>query len=209
MRRTPLVTVVVALILAATGCGGEDKKDEPIGPVGDAAESPAASPSQKSSEKASGGESQEATPFDDKGNEILRGTVRGADTPQAKAVVDAWFAFWDVRASSFGNAKVDPKLGSVAAADAVSDVVSYVAYLRSKKLHTVGDTTFGVSNLEVDGKSATLTSCGINKSIDRRADGSPAEEFTPFFTVNGTLTQVGGQWRVVKTDVVGKSPCKA
>ena len=133
----------------------------------------------------------------------------GADSPEAAAVVDAWFAYWDVRANSFGQARTDPKLGSVAAADALEDVVRYVAYLRSKKLRTVGDTTLGVRDLKVDGKSATLASCGRNKSIDRRSDGSPAEQFTPFFTITGTLSQVGGVWRVVETHVVSRTPCQA
>ncbi len=205
MRRTPLATVTVALLLAATGCGGSEKKDEPIGPVGDAADSPSATPSAR----ASAGASQETEPFDDKGSEIVRGTVRGATSPEAKAVVDAWFGYWDVRAKSFGSAKVDPKLGSVAAADAVADVVQYVAYLRKEKLRTVGDTRFGVSDLEVDGSTATLTSCGVNKSIDRRSDGSPAEQFTPFFTIAGTLKQAGGTWRVVETKVIERAPCQA
>ena len=114
-----------------------------------------------------------------------------------------------MRASSFGQAKVDPKLGSVAAADAVADVVRYVAYLRAKKLRTVGDTKFGVSDLRVDGRTATLSSCGVNKSIDRRSDGSPAEQFQPYFTIAGTLSKDGGQWRVVETKVTARAPCEA
>jgi hypothetical protein len=205
MRRTSFVSVIVALLLAVSGCGGDEKKDsEGVKPLGKSSDdSPSAAPSKQASQDAS----QAATPFDDKGHEILRGTIEGADTPQAKAVVDAWFAYWDVRANSFGTARTDPKLGSVAAADALEDVVRYVAYLKSKKLRTVGDTTFGVSKLKVDGKSATLTSCGKNKSIDRRADGSPAETFVPYFTIDGTLTQVGGTWRVVATEVTSKTPC--
>ncbi len=205
MRRTPLATMTVAVLLAATGCGGQAKTDEPLGPVGDEADSPSASPSAK----ASAGSSSDAQTFDDKGSEILRGAVAGAETPEAQAVVEAWFAYWDVRAKSFGSAEVDPKLGSVAAGDAVADVVRYVAYLRKNKLRTVGDTKLGVSDLKVDRTSATLSSCGVNKSIDRRADGSPAEQLSPYFTIAGTLTQAGGTWRVVETKVTSRTPCQA
>ena len=47
------------------------------------------------------------------------------------------------------------------------------------------------------GSTATLTSCGVNKSIDRRADGSPAEQPVPFYNFVGVLKQAGGEWRVV------------
>jgi len=205
MRRTAVPAVIIALLLALTGCGGEEKKDKELGPVGDDADNLSGTPVPS----ATSGASTDPTPLDDKGNDVIRGTINGATTPQAQAVVDAWFAYWEVRVHSFGRARVDPKMGSVAAADALADVVQYVAHLRSKKLHTVGDTRFDVSNLKVRGASAMLTSCGVNKSIDRTVDGSPAEQFTPFFTVTGALTQVGGVWRVTQVQLVGKSPCKA
>ncbi|MEO7350392.1 MAG: hypothetical protein ABIR34_01305 [Marmoricola sp.] len=205
MRRTAVPAVIFALVLALTGCGGEEKKDKELGPVGDAADTPSATPASK----ATPGSPKDSTPLDDQGNDVIRGTINGATTPEAQAVVEAWFAYWEVRVHSFGRARVDPKMGSVAAADALADVVQYVAHLRSKKLHTVGDTRFGVSNLKVRGANATLRSCGVNKSIDRTVDGSPAEQFTPFFTVTGALTQVGGVWRVTQVQLVGKSPCKA
>ena len=46
-----------------------------------------------------------------------------ADTPEEQAVADAWFAYWDARVASFFKAKVDPRLGTVAAGEAVADVV--------------------------------------------------------------------------------------
>ena len=48
-----------------------------------------------------------------------------------------------------------------------------MTYLQGKKLHTVGDTKFSVSDIVVKGSAATLKSCAVNKSIDRHADGSP------------------------------------
>jgi hypothetical protein len=202
MRRTSLAALVVLLALAVGGCG-EDKKEAPI-PLGDDAKSSSSEPSPDSSSSPSA----KQTPFDDKGNDAVRGKV-DADTPEQQAIADAWFAYWDARASSFLKAKVDPRLGTVAAGKAVADVVQYVTYLKGKKLHTVGDTKFSVSDILVKGSTATLTSCGVNKSIDRRADGSPAEQPVAFYNFAGVLKQAGGEWRVVEAEVKGNNGCRA
>jgi hypothetical protein len=202
LRRTSISALVVLLVLAVGGCG-EEKKKAPI-PLGDDAESSSSEPSPDSSSSPS----LKETPFDDEGNDAVRGRVE-ADTPEKQVIADAWFAYWDARASSFLKAKVDPRLGTVAAGKAVADVVQYVTYLKSKKLHTVGDTKFAVSDIVVKGPTATLTSCGVNKSIDRRADGSPAEQPVPFYNFVGVLKQAGGEWRVVEVEVRGNNGCRA
>ena len=202
MRRTSISALVVLLVLAVAGCG-EDKKEKSL-PIGDDADTSSSEPSPDSSSSPS----VDDTPFDDKGNEAVRGKV-DAGTPEQQAIADAWFAYWDARASSFFKAKVDPRLGTVAAGKAVADVVQYVTYLKGKKLHTVGDTKFSVSDIVVKGSTATLTSCGVNKSIDRRADGSPAEQPVPFFNFAGVLKQAGGEWRVVEVEVKGHNGCRA
>jgi hypothetical protein len=202
MRRTSLAALVVLLVLAVSGCG-EDKKEPPI-PLGDDAKSSSSEPSPDSSSSPS----PKQTPFDDKGNDAVRGKV-DAGTPEEQAIADAWFAYWDARANSFLKAKVDPRLGTVAAGKAVADVVQYVTYLKGKKLHTVGDTKFSVSDVVVKGSTATLTSCGVNKSIDRRADGSPAEQPVPFYNFAGVLKNAGGEWRVVEAEVKGNNGCRA
>ena len=191
MRRTPLALLVVALVLSLGGCGTEEKKDEPLD-LGDSADQP--------SQAATPSATEEQQPFDAKGSEILRGQV-AATSPEQQAVVDAWFDYWEVRARSYGQAEVDPALGQFAAATAVSDVVGYVRHLQHDKLHTVGDTKFDVSKVQVDGNSALLSSCAVNKSIDVTADGTPAEQPVPFFTADGTLVQRAGQWRVVTAKV--------
>ena len=181
MRRTSVSALVVLLVLAVGGCGEDEKK--PI-PLGDDAETSSSEPSPDSSSSPRPMSVDRETPFDDKGNEAIRGKV-DADTPEEQAIADAWLAYWEARASSYHTAKVDPGLGSVAAGKAVADVVRYVAYLKGKKLRTVGDTKFSVEDIVVKGSTATLTSCGVNKSIDRRADGSPAEAPVPFYNFAG------------------------
>jgi hypothetical protein len=203
VRRTSLPALVVLLVLAAGGCG-EDKKEEPI-PLGDDAKKTSSS---EPSPDASSTPSEKQTPFDDKGNDAVRGQV-DAGTPEEQAIADAWFAYWEARAKSFLKAKVDPRLGTVAAGRAVADVVQYVTYLKGKKLRTVGDTKFSVSDIAVKGSVATLKSCGVNKSIDRRPDGRPAEQPVPFYNFAGTLKKAGGEWRVVEAEVKGNTPCQA
>jgi hypothetical protein len=202
MRRTSVSALVVLLVLAVGGCG-EDEKKKPI-PLGDDAKTSSSEPSPDSSSSPSVDE----TPFDDKGNEAIRGKV-DADTPEEQAIADTWLAYWQARANSYHTAKVDPSLGSVAAGKAVADVVRYVAYLKGKNLRTVGDTRFSVEDIVVKGSTATLTSCGVNKSIDRRADGSPAEAPVPFYNFVGALKQAGGEWRVTVADVRGDNGCRA
>ena len=187
MRRMPLLLLVIALVLSLGGCGAEEKKVAPL-ELGDSTDQP--------SQSATPSPSEEQQPFDDKGSEVLRGKIE-ATTPEQQAVVDAWFAYWDVRARSYGRAEVDPALGRFAAATAVSDVVGYVRHLQHDKLHTVGDAKFDVSKVQVDGSSALLSSCAVNKSLDVTADGTPAEQPVPFFTADGALVQRAGHWRVV------------
>ena len=89
----------------------------------------------------------------------------------------------------------------------MSDVVQYVAYLKGKKLHTVGDTRYDVGDIAVKGNGATLSSCAENKSIDRYSDGTPGEQPMPFFAVKGVLVRNGGAWRVVSAQVTPVSSC--
>jgi hypothetical protein len=206
MRRTWVSALIVLFVLAVGGCGEDEK--EPI-PLGDDAKTSSSEPSPDASSSPSADESSpDETPFDDKGNEAIRGKVE-ADTPVEQAIADTWFAYWEARANSFHKVKVDPSLGSVAAGQAVADVVRYVAYLEGEKLRTVGDTRFSVEDIVVKGSTATLTSCGVNKSIDRRADGSPAEQPVPFYNFVGALKQAGGVWRVTVAEVKGNNGCRA
>jgi hypothetical protein len=214
MRRTPLPalvgTLVLVLALALSACGGAEKKvDVAVGDGGADDSTPTAAPSTGSKAGTPAATpTAAATFFDNEGHEVLRGDVEAGNAAE-QAVADTWFAYWTARLNSYGEVAVDPSLGSVAAVEALSDVVGYVNLLRSKKLHTVGDSKFGVTNIEVQGTGATLDSCMVNKSVDQREDGSNAEVLTPFYVLKGTLSQVGGKWRVVKVESVGKDRCQA
>lgn len=200
MRRLPFAVLATVLVLLLAGCGGKDE-GKPLGPVSD--ETPSASPT-----KGTSGAAEDAKAFDDRGHDVLRGTVQ-APTPEAQAVAEAWFAYWEVRVRSFGEARADPALGTVAGGSAQTDVVGYVAYLKNKNLHTVGDSKFSVRDVKVRGAEATLNSCVANRSVDVDAQGTPAEQLTPFYTVAGTLEQAGGAWRVVGVRIVNTNGCRA
>ena len=175
MRRTSLSALIVLLVLAVGGCG-EDKKEKPTPACGDDAET--------SSERAVAGllelpPADDDTPFDDKGNEAIRGKV-DADTPEEQAIADAWFAYWDARASSFFKAKVDPRLGSSGGRQGrCRRGAATWPTSRARSCTRWATPSSRSSDIVVKGSTATLTSCGVNKSIDRRADGSPAEHARP------------------------------
>ena len=201
MRPMPLLVLAIALVLALAACG-EDSSSKKVQPLGDDTES-SASPDPG----ATGSPSPAATPFDDQGNDALRGKIE-ASTAEENAVVDAWMSYWASRAKSYGQVKVDPDLGRYAAVSAVSDVVQYVAYLKNKKLHTVGDARYDIRDIAIKGKAATLFSCAENKSLDRYADGTPGEQPMPFFSVKGELVKNGGAWRVVSVPVTKVPTCR-
>ena len=206
----PARTAAVLLVLAlAAGCGGSD--DEGVTPLAEATPSSSPSATEDSSapsDPSGATPSEETRPFDARGNDAIRGTIE-AESPGEQEVADAWFAYWDARTRSFFRARVDPQLGRVAAADAAADVVRYVKYLQDNDLTTVGDTRFGVREIEVKGDRATLESCAENKSLDRRSDGSAAEELQPFFTATGHLTRRGDSWRVVSLTIKDSQGCEA
>jgi type IV pilus biogenesis protein CpaD/CtpE len=200
MRRMPLLALALVLALALAGCG-KDESSKKVAPLGDDTETSAPpTPSATASQDAG------TTRFDDKGHEALRGDI-DATTPQEKAVVDAWIAYWQSRADSYAAADTDDDLGKYATGPAVSDVVRYVAMLKSRKLRTVGDTRYDVSDIAVTGDRATLTSCATSKSIDQFADGTPAEQPVPAFTVKGVLVEQGGAWRVQSAAVRDVPSC--
>jgi hypothetical protein len=208
-RSSARAAAVLLVLALAAGCRGSD--DEGVTPL--AEDTPSSSPSVSDdssapSDPSRSTPSEETRPFDAKGNDAIRGTVE-AESPEEQEVADAWFAYWDARTRSFFRARVDPQLGQVAAADAAADVVRYVKYLKDNKLNTVGDTRFGVREIEVNGDRATLESCAENKSLDRRTDGSAAEQLQPFFTATGRLTRRAGSWRVVSVTIKDSQGCEA
>jgi hypothetical protein len=196
----PLLVLAIALVLALVACG-EDKPGKKLGTLGDDTET-SATPDPSTPTPSAG-----STRFDDKGHEAIRGDI-DATTDEQKAVADAWMAYWQSRADSYAAAKVDTDLGRYAAGAAVTDVVKYVAMLRSRKLTTVGDTKYDVSDIAIKGDAATLSSCATSKSLDQFADGTPAEQPVPAFTVKGVLAQQGGGWRVASATVRNVPSCR-
>lgn len=127
---------------------------------------------------------------------------RPADlSAEQQAVVDAYQRYWDFRARSFGDAKVDPsEAGKVAEAGAIVDMQRYVAQQQQKGTRTVGQSTTNVLSVTVSGTAATLKDCFDDQSADvSTATGKPVE--TPAGKIEFTtkLEQSGGSWLVTRS----------
>lgn len=205
MRRTAAVLSIAVLALTAgCGSGGGEKADTP--PTFD----PSASPSESASASASPSATASAAVFDDKGHDIVVGTVK-ATNPKQKAVADAWIAYWRARGDAYGEAKADPAaLGQVASGEPIANIVKYVAYLQENGLRTVGDSKLGISRIQVTPKAAVVVSCLENKSIDRHRDGRPGETLVPYYQFTGALVpNGGGGWLVTQAVKTSEARCTA
>jgi hypothetical protein len=67
---------------------------------------------------------------------------------------------------------------------------------------------YDVSDIAIKGDNGTLSSCATSKSLDQFADGTPAEQPVPAFTVKGVLAQQGGAWRVTSATVRNVPSCR-
>ena len=194
-------TVVVALLVASSlaACSSEDDGGPP--PPSIASSSPSsASPSPSASASAAGS-------FDDKGHDVVAGTVK-ASTPDQRAVADAWLAYWRFRLAAYNAADADvSQLGKVATGDAAGDVTGYVRTLQAKGHHTVGDMRIGISRIKVAHDRATLRSCIENRTTDRTRAGKPTEPLKPYYVVSGTAERASSTWRIASVTIDAQAPC--
>lgn len=199
MTRT-LAAALAASLSVLSACSAGEAAPPPT--IGDDA-STSVEPSPAAPESAAPGDT-----FDDRGHDASLGRVR-ASGPEQQAIADAWRAYWQVRLDAYAGPSLDPAaLGAVAEGEAVEQVVSYVGYLERKNLRTEGDVRLGVAKVRVRGDRATIESCGENRSVDVRRNGTPAEIVQPFYLVKGSFRRVeDGRW--VVTDVVrlNTNPC--
>lgn len=204
--------VLAALVVAGCGDGGSEPQQQvtvdsggssPTDGPSDATSSLPESPAESSPSDAGSA----AATFDAKGSDIIPGDLEVSGDDQ-QAVADAWIEYWRVRAEAFHRAELDPDaLGAVATGSAAEQVISYVQHLQSNQLHTVGDSVVGVRNVRIDGKTAVLESCFVNKSVDVDADGEPVEDLNAFYRFRGELTRAGGAWLVSDVSISSRTPC--
>ena len=192
MRLAPLriaaLTAVVGLSL--TSCGGDDGPDVTIS-------SGRPTPSSTAS-----------TPADDSADDIITlGSSPGSLEADQQEVLDAYVAYWQVRAAAYRAARIDPDaLGRVASGQAASSVAVYVSGQQAEKRHTEGKTTLRVSDVAVDGDSATVSDCLDDRSADVSDDsGKPVERPGGDTGITASMQRVSGSWFAV--DVRADDSC--
>ena len=138
-------------------------------------------------------------------NDIVAGRTAGS-TAAEKQVTAAWLEYWQVRAAAFFAARVDSAaLRRVSRGQAAEQVVSTVALLERRKERTAGGSTLETTEVEVEGSSASVDGCLVDRSVGvNAASGQPIELPAGPVRARGTLERSGPTWRVVSVTVEGE-----
>jgi hypothetical protein len=195
-------------VVAVTGCAGGDDGDLPDfsgTPGGGPASASATTPAPDPVEAVGKTLPAKGTELGDDKNSVTVGRTAKGNEP----VQIAYLAFWVERARALRAAQVDDAaLAKVAVGDAASRIVTSVRELVAKKQHTEGGLTVNVVALKVDGATATLSDCLLDRSTNRKANGDAVEapSFAPVPLVT-TLEQTSDGWRVRKVTNGKASAC--
>jgi hypothetical protein len=130
-----------------------------------------------------------------------------AQTPDEKAAVAAWMSFWQGAADTFYLYKPTDQFLAVARGKAKSDILDYMAQLKSKHHRVVGWSKDNVGKVTVDGNTATIRDCTENYTYTVDQEIEPLTRPTPWYDVTGTLKKEAGGWRV--TDQKSKDRLKS
>jgi hypothetical protein len=196
MRAVAAVTLVLAMFVS--GCAGEPEADEPIAIDEAASSAPASSSTPSPSLSASARPSPEAS-TDDSGTAVVVGAIPsgGAQLIAAEAYVD----YLKVRSQAFNTVRLDlAALSSVAVGDALQSVQGGVAYRSRKKLHMVGGLEVDVTDVSVRGRTARLTACLTNSTVEANRKGRIVEKDPPpFYRGTAELRKFGPDVWLVST----------
>lgn len=175
------------MLLLLTGCGSEpDTKDLDIR----GAKTPSATPSEKTTALPlpAGVPSPKVPPrksekVADKraGAYALQLPEKADEAPVAEAVV----AYLDARMRAYNSLMFNTgEFAQLSSGDALTGVQSRVLELREDETHVVGHMWLRFHQVQMQGKTATVTGCALNSTVDVSKDGvalespSPAYEFT-------------------------------
>lgn len=205
MTRAPVVAA--ALLLAVAGCTGD--ADPPATPETTQADplpsnQPEPSPSEPPSPPAFG------TVVTDDSVDASAGEVTVSD-PSQLAVVDAFVRYTQVRLDMLNRAEVDQAaLDEVATGEAITQVTSYAERLARRGEHVVGSIVVNVSGVEVEGTTATMSSCMQNASVDVDGSGQVVEREAPaaYLAQVDALQVTSDTWVIadVSVDFVDECP---
>jgi hypothetical protein len=120
-----------------------------------------------------------------------------ARTPEEKAVVRAWMAFWQGTADTYYFYKPTAQFDAVARGTARSGVLDYLAKVKARKQRVVGWARDNVTSVQVTGNRATVRDCTKNFTFTVDDEAEPMTRPDDYYDVTGTLRKTGGRWTVV------------
>jgi hypothetical protein len=119
-----------------------------------------------------------------------------AKSAQEKAVVNAWMSFWQGAADTYYLYKPTDQFLAVARGKAKNDILDYTSDLKSQHHRVVGWSKDNVTDVTVDGNTATVEDCTENYTYTVDREIEPLTRPTPYYEVTGTFKKEGGSWTV-------------
>lgn len=202
-RTAALAALAGAVLLA--GCGSDSNNAEPpeFDPeptASSAAPSPteSAASDEPTASSAAPSPTESATSDEPVDGKVLRGSSAAA-TPDETVVADVWYAYWTELYRMYSTTEVHrDALYRVAADDAASGPLDYVASMQNGEVHQVGGAIAAVTTVEVTGDRAVLESCFRNSALNVDDRGTPVEPLLVWFTTEDVLEKEGPGWRVTE-----------
>jgi len=210
MRRRSTLPVVLLLALGAVSACADDTKDAKATPSASApasssdVSSATSSPSSdKGSDTPSAADSGSAGasgfPHDRTEATSLHTAVlaqSSASTPEEKAAVDAWMAFWQGAADTYYFYKPSRAFTSVATGTAKAAILDNMRGTRAQKQRVVGWARDNVTSVKVTGDTAKIRDCTENYTFTVDHEAEPLTHPPPWYDARGTLKKVDGRWMV-------------
>jgi hypothetical protein len=211
----------VALLVCLTalaGCSDDTAKKSQDSPSSDASSSAASSPSDSASSTPSpsstgstdstGSTGSSASPSDTPRlpNDRIQAAnlhiavldQNAASTPEEKAVVRAWMAYWQGAADSYYFYHPTDGFTKVARGTARSSVIGYLDETKAKKHRVVGWARDNVTHVDVNGGTATVRDCTKNFTFTVNSEAEPLTQPDPYYDVTGKLRKDQGRWTVTE-----------
>jgi len=123
-----------------------------------------------------------------------------AKTPDERAAVDAWMAYWQGAADTYYYYRPTQQFTAAASGAARSSVLRYMQGNKAQKQRVVGWARDNVLAVSVSGDTAKIHDCTENYTFTVDQEAEPLTQPPPFYDTTGTLRKVDGRWVVVHQD---------
>lgn len=206
MRAARTLPVVLLLVAGLAGCGDE------TAPGGTSAGEPSTPTTTTPSSSVSPSPTESSDPMGDPGPTappMPRHRVQAtsmhvavldsssARTPEERAVVRAWMAYWQEAADTQYLQRETPGFARVARGAARRDVLDYLARVKAQQQRVVGWSRDNVTWVRVDGPRAAVRDCVENFTFTVDREGEALTKPTLHLAVRGSLRKLDGRWVVV------------